>query len=101
MLASILTWRSLQVLQAANGQEALDMLHHLPPPSLILLDIQMPIMDGWQFLHHKAEDSDLASIPVVVLTGEPIEPAPVPLLRKPLRSEKLEPFLRLYCGIES
>jgi len=55
---------------AANGQEALDLLRDAPHPDLILLDLMMPIMDGWQFRRAQLGDPRLAAIPVVVLSAD-------------------------------
>jgi CheY-like chemotaxis protein len=55
---------------AANGREALDLLRaRTSQPSLILLDIMMPVMDGRQFRAAQLEDPELAAIPVVVLSA--------------------------------
>jgi CheY-like chemotaxis protein len=55
---------------AANGREALDYLRQGEPPRVILLDLMMPVMDGWQFRQEQQHDSTLAPIPVLVLSGE-------------------------------
>jgi CheY-like chemotaxis protein len=56
----------------ANGQEALDYLHAVRElPRLILLDLRMPVMDGWQFLRARARDAAEVGIPVLVVTAEP------------------------------
>ncbi|MGN0715302.1 MAG: EAL domain-containing protein [Anaerovoracaceae bacterium] len=58
-----------QVLEAANGQEALDVLHQYRDSiALILLDVMMPVMDGYAFLDRMKEDAELALIPVIVMT---------------------------------
>ena len=57
-----------KVIEAENGQAALTCLSH-GTPSLILLDLGMPIMDGFQFLEQLANSPHTAAIPVVVLTG--------------------------------
>lgn len=58
------------VLQASNGQEALEVLHNQAQlPSLILLDIMMPIMDGLEFRSKQQQDPRLANIPVIVMTA--------------------------------
>jgi CheY-like chemotaxis protein len=63
-----------------DGREALEYLHREAPrfaharrPDLILLDLNMPRMDGREFLAAIKEDPDLASIPVVVLTTSDVE----------------------------
>ncbi len=59
------------VSQALNGREALDFLKSTTElPSLILLDIMMPVMDGFEFRNEQRKDSRLASIPVVVMTAD-------------------------------
>ena len=60
--------RGYVVYGAANGMEALNLLRLVPPPRLILLDLMMPIMNGWDFLQSMKDDAALAQIPVTVLT---------------------------------
>ena len=52
----------------ANGADALRLVKDRPP-RLILLDLEMPVMDGWQFLHRRCSNRALARIPVVVLSA--------------------------------
>lgn len=63
---------NLQILEAGNGREALGLLKASKVsqelPCMILLDINMPILDGKQTLEKIREDSDLEEVPVVVLT---------------------------------
>lgn len=57
--------------QAFNGQQALDILRVMPKlPSFILLDIMMPVMDGFSFRKEQMKDPRLASIPVIVMTAD-------------------------------
>ena len=68
MLVEILS-SEYQVLEAENGQEALDILeHHKDDIALILLDVMMPVMDGYTFLDRVKADTELALIPVIVMT---------------------------------
>ncbi len=58
-----------ETLEAANGQEALDLLSREDQDvSLIFLDIQMPVMDGYTFLQKLQTDRILSAIPVIVAT---------------------------------
>jgi len=50
--------------------EALGRLRGGARPSVILLDLMMPIMNGWQFRYEQRQDSDLAKIPVVVVSAK-------------------------------
>jgi CheY-like chemotaxis protein len=68
-LAFLLRHEGYHVSTAANGQEALDRLRAGPRPGVILLDLLMPTMDGWEFSNRLAQDPALASIPVVVVSG--------------------------------
>jgi CheY-like chemotaxis protein len=65
----VLEWEGYQVDCAANGQEALDYLHSQGRPSLILLDVMMPVLDGEQFRQEQKRDPSLAQIPVVIVSA--------------------------------
>ena len=58
-----------QVLQAANGLEAVKLLEGAPKPDLILLDLAMPVMDGMSFRRVQLRHATAAEIPVIVVTG--------------------------------
>jgi CheY-like chemotaxis protein len=68
-LAQILADVGYSVASASNGEEALSYLRSGPPPSLILLDLMMPVMDGWQFRELQRNDAALAGIPVLVISA--------------------------------
>ena len=77
--------QGLQAVFATNGQEALNLLISSPAPRFIVLDMMMPVMDGWEFLNHKNQHPELSAIPVVVCsaTAERIPPG-IEILRKPV-----------------
>ena len=91
------------VFGVANGQTALDYLRSNPPPCLILLDLMVPVMDGWQFMAERARDPDLLAIPVVVVSAHPsVQRQTAPLkaagyLTKPIDMEQLVATVRKYC----
>jgi signal transduction histidine kinase/DNA-binding response OmpR family regulator len=60
----------LKAAEANNGQSALDWLSANPPPALILLDLMMPVMDGFAFLEHVKDIPALNRVPIVVLTAK-------------------------------
>jgi signal transduction histidine kinase/CheY-like chemotaxis protein len=60
----------MEVAEAGNGQAALDWLSENGRPSLVLLDLMMPTMDGFEFLQKAREVPDLAGLPIVVLTAK-------------------------------
>ena len=66
---SKVTFETCPVVGVANGRQALDSLANRPRPSLILLDLLMPVMNGWVFCEHVRRDPDLAKIPIVVMSG--------------------------------
>jgi len=88
-----------------SGEEALSSLRRGLNPCLILLDMMMPDMDGWQFMEAKMRDAALAGIPVVVTTALGVSsPAwaaslgAVGLLRKPLGAGLLAQEVKRCCG---
>jgi two-component system, cell cycle response regulator DivK len=59
-----------EILEASNGQEALDMVLTPPPPDLIFMDLKMPVMDGWEATR-KIREMDLGRrIPIIALTAQ-------------------------------
>ncbi len=69
MISIMLTIEGYDVSTAENGREALDLLRRGDHPDLILLDLMMPVMNGWQFRAEQVRDPDLARIPAVVISG--------------------------------
>ena len=69
MLERFLMLEGFNVRTAANGQLALQALEADGTPCVILLDLMMPVMNGWQFRQAQASDPKLARIPVVVVTA--------------------------------
>lgn len=68
-LRLMLQMEGYDVVDACNGQAALDLLKTNLNPCLIFLDLTMPIMDGYEFLRLKNEDVSLASIPVAIYSA--------------------------------
>lgn len=88
-----------QTAQAANGRAALEWLDHHEPPCLILLDLMMPVMNGWQVIDHLQRDERLSEIPVVVITafGRDLGTATqFPVLRKPIELDTLLDTVKSY-----
>src|SRR3954467_134692 len=102
-LAEILGDEGYRVTGVQNGSEALAYLRARTRPSLILLDMMMPEMDGWRFRLEQQKSPDLAGIPVVILSahGNVREGAlalgAADYLRKPLRIENLLEIADRYC----
>jgi CheY-like chemotaxis protein len=68
-LVAVLEDAGYSVLSASDGRAALELLRAGPLPSLILLDLMMPVMDGFEFRARQVRDPALAGIPVVVFTA--------------------------------
>jgi CheY-like chemotaxis protein len=69
-MRQILEVEGYQVAVASNGANALDLLHRGLAPRLILLDLMMPVMNGWELREALQRDSRLKTIPIVVFTGD-------------------------------
>ncbi|HEY3216103.1 MAG TPA: response regulator [Candidatus Eisenbacteria bacterium] len=70
ILGQQLTSLGFEVAEAATGMEALTVLHRLGPVGLVLLDWNMPEMDGFEFLRRVREDEHFQDVPVVMVTTE-------------------------------
>jgi len=69
VLEQALDGTDYQVMSASNGQEALGKIHS-EQPDLILLDLMMPIMDGFQVLAKVKDDPMLREIPIIIVSAE-------------------------------
>jgi len=108
-LLGLLSTEGFAVAGARDGLEALARLKDGPTPSLVLLDLTMPEMDGWEFcrvLEESAELADLAEIPIAVFTGVDIDTvselpdrrSDAGFIQKPVSVEKLLELARRYCA---
>lgn len=68
-LKMVLEWEGYQVATATNGLEALDFLRAGGRPSIILLDMLMPVLDGQRFRQEQKRDPAFASIPLIVVSS--------------------------------
>jgi DNA-binding response OmpR family regulator len=91
-IAGLLTQEGLQVLLASDGQEGLELLRR-EKVDLVVLDLWLPVMDGWQFRAAQRSDSALAGVPVIVVSADPSPQAAGihadTFLRKPLDGSQL------------
>ncbi|GET36662.1 hybrid sensor histidine kinase/response regulator [Microseira wollei] len=72
-LALTLQKAGYKVLQAQNGREAIQQLQHHPEIRLVICDIEMPSMNGFEFLSYCRQDGVLAKLPIVMLTSRTAE----------------------------
>jgi CheY-like chemotaxis protein len=102
-LASFLQSEGYNVECARHGLEALGRLRAGSRPAVILLDLMMPIMTGWEFRDAQRQDSELCHIPVVVVSGTNDSARHAAFLeadgyvQKPIPVETLIATLNRYC----
>src|SRR4029078_11962162 len=88
-IRTILEDEGYEAYGASNGSEALNLLHDIPRPCVILLDLMMPVMDGWKLLEVLKEDDPLATIPVPVVSAARYQGTikPARFIKKPVSIE--------------
>ena len=102
-LTELLEAHGYSAASAADGRDALDYLERHAPPDLILLDLKMPHMNGWNFRLQLERSPLLSGIPVVLLSGSrSLEAQALALnvdghLHKPVDSKRLLAIVERYC----
>lgn len=87
------------VTAANDGQDALDQLHDGTVPCMVLSDVRMPRMDGWELARAVSRDPQLNSVPVVLLTGDRILSFTSPARDKPFSVVELDALVRRECRL--
>lgn len=98
-IISLLDEEGYKVVEASNGADALALLREDPSFNLILFDLVMPVMDGWQLQRELAEDGELSSIPTVAMStyqtiGEHAPPPATAFLQKPFEASELSNMVK-------
>ena len=105
LVHTVLEKHAYSVLEAPHGRAALSLLAQEPLPGVILLDLYLPVMDGWEFREAQLRDARLAAIPVVVISAaadvliEPLDAEQV--MKKPLDIHHLLRIVAGYCPPDS
>lgn len=102
-LDDLLSEEGYTITTAANGRAALDLLEHAPPPALILLDLMMPEMNGYELFDELHKQTRFRDIPVIVLSAysfsdqvrAPLDAAA--FLPKPLDLSRLLALVARFC----
>ncbi len=103
-LSSILERRGMKVLTATTGMEAIDLIESTPDLSIVLMDIMMPGMDGYQTMARIRENPKFRRLPMIALTAKAmkgdrekcLEAGASEYLAKPVNTEQLLSALRLW-----
>ena len=103
-LSSLLEEKQMQVVIARNGQECLDKLKEGLRPNAVLMDIMMPVMDGYEAMREIRKQRAFAKLPIIALTAKAmkgdrskcIEAGASDYLAKPVDTEKLLSMLRVW-----
>jgi CheY-like chemotaxis protein len=90
----------------ANSRDALKYLLESSPPDLILIDMMMPVMDGWSFLDERRKIPRTATVPVVIVTALGAASwewarslGAVGLVRKPVEAEEIVRVVRNFLSV--
>lgn len=100
-LSDILQYEGYNVQRAQNGLGALEHLQNTRPcPNLIILDLLMPVMDGWEFRTRQKEDPELAKVPVLVVTalGATAGIDAIGVMHKPIDVDALLRVVARHCS---
>ncbi|MFN2387446.1 MAG: response regulator [Thermoanaerobaculia bacterium] len=103
-LSQILEDEGFEVIGAENGRIALDYLKGNSAPCVVLLDLMMPVMNGWEFRDAQLQDPELSEIPVVVLSADARTSSKAQALgveqylRKPVQLDQLVGIVAGLCG---
>ena len=104
-LAELLESQGYEVTMMTDARAALSHLRDGLRPRVILLDLMMPGMNGWDFRTEQLRDIDLRDIPVVIVTAADVAEAAlkaqlgdISLLRKPAVEDELISIVRRHCG---
>jgi CheY-like chemotaxis protein len=100
-LGFFLEFEGYKVFTAAHGKEGLNLLSAIPKPCLILLDLMMPVMDGWGFIAAIQKDTAYSAIPVFVVTAFGDKAKTIHangIINKPVDLDRLSEVVKTYCG---
>jgi hypothetical protein len=103
-LSSVLERHGMKVLTATTGREAIDLIGENPHISIVLMDIMMPEMDGYETMQQIRAGGEFRRLPIVALTAKAmkgdrekcLEAGASDYLAKPVNTEQLLTMLRMW-----
>jgi CheY-like chemotaxis protein len=100
MMRDALELNGYAVVTAEDGQDALDKIGDIEHLCLVILDLLMPVMNGWDFVERMRQHAEWAAIPIVVHSSAPAPPSAgvTRVIQKPMLFERLISIVREYCG---
>jgi DNA-binding response OmpR family regulator len=103
-IVEVLILEKIQAIGVRDGAAAIDQFHEGLRPSVIVLDLGLPLVNGEQFLKARKLDRELAKVPVLVITGRDVKAHEFEglnvkaVLRKPFDPGQIVEAVRAYCG---
>jgi CheY-like chemotaxis protein len=101
IIRDILEIQGYQVSVAASGHEGIQQLKTIrPQPCVVLLDLMMPVTNGWQFLDFQRNDPSLAKVPVIICSAykeSAMAVHPSGFVQKPVQLNELLDAVRTFC----
>jgi HAMP domain-containing protein/signal transduction histidine kinase/CheY-like chemotaxis protein len=103
-LTTVLENQDMEVVSATNGRQAIDIIQEMPDLSVVLMDIMMPEMDGYETMRQIRNDSKLRTLPILALTAKAmkgdrekcLEAGASDYIAKPVNTEQLLSLLRVW-----
>ena len=103
-LTSLLEQQEMEVLYAENGVEGVQLLQEIPEIDIVLMDVMMPQMNGYEVMQQIRQDPQFSSLPIIALTAKAmkgdrekcIEAGASDYISKPIDNEQLLSLLRVW-----
>ncbi len=103
-LTSVLENQEMEVLTATNGRQAIDLINQTPDLSVVLMDIMMPEMDGYETMREIRNNPDFRTLPILALTAKAMKgdrekclaAGASDYIAKPVNTDQLLSLLRVW-----
>jgi CheY-like chemotaxis protein len=103
-LTSVLEGQEMEVLSATNGRQAIELIKATPALSVVLMDIMMPEMDGYETMREIRKDANFVTLPILALTAKAmkgdrekcLEAGASDYIAKPVNTDQLLALLRVW-----